>query len=89
MVIPEGEIRFACTKLGASVVLEAAYTRMAGAVGALAAAGLPAVSPLDDADRVGRIALRAMSATECDAVIAELAAQEQPVFAGTTLHGPF
>jgi hypothetical protein len=88
MFIPEGDIVGACTKYGARAVLEAVFKRMAGDHGALASVGLLVAATVDDADRIGQVAYRSMSASERDAVIAELASQEHPVFAPTTLHGP-
>jgi hypothetical protein len=74
MDIPEGDIRFACTKYGAKAVREAAYGRMAGDRRALLAVGLADVETVAEADRIGQISYRAMSPAERDGVIAETAA---------------
>jgi hypothetical protein len=73
MYTPEGDIRFACAKCGATAVREAAYKRMAGDHRALLAVGLADVETIDEADRIGQISYRAMSPAERDSVIAEAA----------------
>ncbi len=73
MDTPEGDIRFACMKYGAKTVREAACRRMAGDHRALLAVGLADVRTIEEADRIGQISYRAMSAAERNDVISETA----------------
>ncbi len=73
MQTPEGDIRFACMKFGARSVFDAANRRMAGDHCALPFVGLTNAETFDEAERIGQISYRAMSATERDSVIAEAA----------------
>lgn len=74
MDITASEVRFACTRHGAKAVLEAAYKRMAGDHRALPDVGLADPETFGEADRIGYVCYRSMTAAERDAVMAEAAA---------------
>ena len=73
MLIPEGDIRYACIEHGAKAVLKAAHALMAGDSRALVAVGLPEVTDFNDGDRIGQVAYSAMTPTEREALFAESA----------------
>lgn len=66
------EILTACDTYGAKTVYDAAYRRIAGDRNALLKVGLPDVETIAEADRIGSVAYRTMSASSQAADLADV-----------------